>query len=221
MNQHVLDIHTHHKDGKPGEAIICKMPQDFVPTPGYWYSVGIHPWEVLNIHGKELLDLHSLAQHHQVVAIGETGFDRIRPLSQFTQTLLFGNHSTIADEVGKPLIIHMVKAADLLLAEKKKLNPQVPWVIHGFRGKPQEAEQLLNAGLYLSFGEHYNVDTLRATPLDRLFLETDEATCGIDFIYNKVATDLGMAVERLKEVVKKNIDCIFFNGDSRLFGQKQ
>ena len=115
----------------------------------------------------------------------------------------------------------MVKAADLLLAEKKKLHPQVPWVIHGFRGKPQEAEQLLKAGLYLSFGEHYNVETLRSTPLDRLFLETDEAICGIDVIYNKVASDLSIEVEELKEAVKKNIDCIFFDRDSRLFEQKQ
>lgn len=221
MNQQILDIHTHREYGKPGTAIVCKMPRDFLPTPGYWYSVGIHPWEVLNFDNKELLDLHSFAKHPQVVAIGETGFDRIRPLSQFSQTLLFGNHSNIADEVGKPLIIHMVKAADLLLAEKKKLHPQVPWIIHGFRGKPQEAEQLLKAGLYLSFGEHYNVETLRSTPLDRLFLETDEAICGIDVIYNKVASDLGIEVEELKEAVKKNIDCIFFDRDSRLFEQKQ
>ena len=221
MNQQVLDIHTHHENGKARAAIVCKMPRDFAPAPGIWYSVGIHPWEVLNFNNKELLDLHLLAKHPQVVAIGETGFDRIRPLSLFTQTLLFGNHSNIADEVGKPLIIHMVKAADLLLAEKKKLNPQVPWIIHGFRGKPQEAEQLLKAGLYLSFGEHYNVETLRTTPLDHLFLETDEATCGIDYIYNKASADLGIELEELKETVKKNIDRIFFDRDSRLFKQKQ
>jgi len=220
MNQHILDIHTHHEYGKPGETIVCKMPRDFVPTPGCWYSVGIHPWEVLNYNNKELLDLYSLANHHQVLAIGETGFDRNRSLGQFSQALLFANHSNLADEVGKPLIIHMVKAADLVLAEKKKLNPKVPWIIHGFRGKPQEAEQLLKANLYLSYGEHYNVESLRATPLDRIFLETDEATCGIGFIYNKVSADLGIEVERLREVVKNNIECIFFNRDSSLFGQK-
>ena len=66
------------------------------------------------------------------------------------------------------------------------------------------------AGLYLSFGARYNVDALRATPLDRLFLETDEATCGIQAIYNKVAADLKMDVDELKKQVKKNIDRIFF-----------
>ena len=210
MNNQVLDIHTHHMDGKPGEAIICKMPNELTIEPGFWYSVGIHPWEVLNFNNNELLDLHSLAKHQQVVAIGETGFDRVRYFSQFTQSLLFNNHSNIADEVGKPLIIHMVKATDLLLAERKKLNPKVPWIVHGFRGKPQEAIQLLKAGLYLSYGEHYNVEALRVTPLDCLFLETDEATCGIHTIYNKVAVDLEMDVDELKKQVKKNIDRIFF-----------
>ena len=105
----------------------------------------------------------------------------------------------------------MVKSMDWLFDAMKEMKPRVPWIIHGFRGKPESAKQLLNAGLYLSFGEKYNVEALRVTPLDRLFLETDEATCSIHDIYNKVAEDLEMDVEKLEKQVKNNINRIFFN----------
>jgi len=206
----ILDIHTHHTDGAPGEAIISMDVRFFTPQPGYWYSVGIHPWEVLKVQEGDMASLLEHVSHPQVLAIGETGFDRLRVPDMQAQFELMKQHVMQAEVAVKPLIIHMVKAADMVLKARKMLGARGTWIIHGFRGKPQEAEQLLKAGLYLSFGEHYNVDTLRATPLDRLFLETDEATCGIQFIYNKVAADLEMDVETLKEEVKKNIDRIFF-----------
>ena len=210
MNVELLDIHTHHTDGALGEAIINKMPRELVTEPGKWYSVGIHPWFIYKI-GKEDKDLlYELVKHPQVLAIGEAGFDRAKDFSEANQISFFAEQAYLAEEVDKPLIIHLVKAADLLLAEYKKLMPKMPWIIHGFRGKPELAKQLLDAGMYLSFGERYNMEAVRATPLDHLFLETDEAICGIHHIYNKVAEDLGMDVEELKQQVKKNIDRIFF-----------
>ena len=214
MNVELLDIHTHQTDGISGEAIINKMPRELVIEPGKWYSVGIHPWFIYEM-GKEDKDLlYELVRYPQVIAIGEAGFDRAKYISVADQISIFAEQAYIAEETDKPLIIHMVKAADLLLAEKKKLMPKMPWIIHGFRGKPELANQLLDAGMYLSFGERYHVGALRATPLDHMFLETDEATCGIYHIYNKVAEDLGMDVEVLKEQMKKNIDRFFFKKKS-------
>lgn len=214
MSVELLDIHTHQTDGIPGEAIINKMPKELVIEPGKWYSVGIHPWFIYEM-GKEDKDLlYELVKHPQVIAVGEAGFDRAKDYSEADQMSFFAEQAFIAEEVDKPLIIHMVKAADLLLAENKKLMPKMPWIIHGFRGKPELAHQLLDAGMYLSFGERYNVGALRATPLDHMFLETDEAICGIHHIYNKVAEDLGMDVEVLKEQMKKNIGRFFFKKKS-------
>ncbi len=151
------------------------------------------------------------ASHPQVLAIGESGFDRLRGGDIESQFKAFKCHIKKSEEFGKPLIVHMVRSSDLLLKTRKDLTVHEPWIIHGFRGKPQEALQLLRAGMFLSFGEYYNVEALRATPTDRLFLETDESTCGIETIYNKVACDLQLGVEVLREVVKKNVDAVFFN----------
>ena len=209
MSNLLLDIHTHHEDGKPGEAIISKMPRELAIEPGKWYSVGIHPWYLNGLEKEDLDLLCKLAEHPQVLAIGEAGFDNKENYDRDAQLPFFVTQSALSSYVEKPLIIHMVGAADKVLWANK-LRKHEPWIIHGFRGKEKLANQLLDAGLYLSFGARYNVDALRATPLDRLFLETDEATCGIQAIYNKVAADLKMDVDELKKQVKKNIDRIFF-----------
>ena len=205
----LIDIHTHHTDGIPGGAIISVNPRHFVAQPGCWYSVGMHPWYIDKMTEEETTLVEKLASHPQVLAIGEAGFDRNRNFDHDLQMSVFMWQNSLSAFIDKPLIIHMVKSADLLLWANQ-FRKDTSWIIHGFRGKPELAKQLLDAGMYLSYGEHYNVDALRSTPLDRLFLETDEATCGIDHIYNKVATDLEMDCKALKVQVKKNIDCVFF-----------
>ena len=205
-----MDIHTHHKDGRPGEAIICKLPNEFVAMPGCWYSIGIHPW---NLSDSSATDGNSLAQkasHEQVLAIGETGFDRLKDYNLDLQKKSFEFHVDMAECVKKPVIIHSVRTTDLLLSEMKRLKPKTPWIIHGYRGKKEGATQLINAGFYLSYGEKYNVEALLNTPLDRMFLETDESLLDIHHIYNKVAQDLNMAASELEEIVGNNIQCIFF-----------
>ena len=64
------------------------------------------------------------------------------------QETVFIRQAKMADAAGKPLIVHLVKATDALLRLKKELKPRVPWIIHGFRGKAQLAEELLRHGFY-------------------------------------------------------------------------
>ena len=210
MNERLLDIHTHSDKGNPGEAIISRMPGELVIEPGKWYSVGIHPWELSGSFAGDGIDLLQKASHGQVLAIGETGYDRLKDFDHDLQKKSFEFHVDIAEHVKKPVIIHSVRTTDILLSEIKRLKPKTTWIIHGYRGKKEEATQLINAGFYLSFGEKYNVDALRNTPLDRLFLETDESKLDIHHIYNKVAKDLHLDVAELEERVDNNIQRIFF-----------
>ena len=82
-----------------------------------------------------------------------------------------------------PLILHIVRAFPEIIALKKQLSPKQPWIIHGFRGKPQLASELLRHGFYLSIGEKYNPEAVAVIPRDRLLLESDEGT-GIPLIEN-------------------------------------
>ncbi len=77
--------------------------------------------------------------------------------------------------VGKPLIIHCVKAFNELIELKKKYRPQMPWVVHGFRNNLNIARMLLREDIRLSIGEKYQLPVLQEIPLECLLTETDES----------------------------------------------
>ena len=171
-----VDIHTHQLPQVPGEAIVNCYPETFSPQEGGWYSVGIHPWYIAAPDDKKNC-LEALVRHPQVLAVGEAGLDKLADAPMDLQIEVFEFQARLAEEVEKPLVIHLVKATDELLKLRRTLRPAMPWVIHGFRGKAALAEDYLRHGFYLSFGEKYQAEALLTTPADRLFIETDESTC--------------------------------------------
>ena len=78
------------------------------------------------------------------------------------QKEVFLAQANLAEETHKPLIIHCVKAWADLIACKKAVKPEMPWIIHGFRGNGELASQLVRLGFYLSFGDRFNPSALRA-----------------------------------------------------------
>jgi TatD DNase family protein len=88
-----------------------------------------------------------------------------------------------------------------LLEIKKQLKPKQLWIVHGFRGKPELARQLLKSDCAISYGEHFNVESVRNTPLDKLFIETDESLQNIETIYNSVALAKGCDSGKLTAVI--------------------
>ena len=107
----------------------------------------------------------------------------------------------LADRLDLPLIIHLVRAQEDLVRLKKELRPHSPWLIHGFRGKPEQAEQLLRAGFYLSFGRHFHSESLAlAYGQGRAFLETDDiAELSIASVYEEASRSLGISLKELRE----------------------
>jgi len=162
-------------------------------------SAGLHPWYVGSDWEKQLRILGKVAGKKQVILIGEAGLDKLCKIDFALQQMVFLRQIQLAEEVQKPLIIHCVKAWPELIAIRKKVLPSVPWVIHGFRGKPELAGELLDLGFYLSFGEKFNTESVRITPLERLCTETDESKLHIEEIYQKISETRGTAVEVLIE----------------------
>lgn len=175
--------------------------------------MGMHPWHVTVLPDeRQLLRLKELAGHPQVLAVGEAGLDKLAEAPLELQQKVFIRQAQLAEEVGKPLVLHVVKAADELLQAKRSLRPSVPWIIHGFRGKAELAKQYLTHGFYLSFGERYQEEALRAVPADRLFIETDESTVPIEQLYARAAEVRGVPIAELKETVFQNVLRLFFKG---------
>ena len=82
-------------------------------------------------------------------------------------------HVALSERLGKPLLLHVVRAYAEILALHKRVRPSQPWIVHGFRGKPALALQLVKAGFYLSVGPDCPQATVDVIPLERLLHETD------------------------------------------------
>lgn len=166
------DVHTHRLDA--GSSAIINLPLDAgVETiePGCSYSVGVHPWDA--DREVDWARLRRLAVHPQVVAIGEVGFDALRGPSLDAQEPVFVRQARLAEELGKPLIIHCVRAYGRLMELRRELKPHQPWLVHGFRGKPELARQLISLGFEISLGSKFNPAVPSAVPAHLLHRETD------------------------------------------------
>jgi len=214
-----IDMHTHGSKPAPGIFIIeCLMAhEDKYPDDlrGVTYTYGIHPWFLTkDNHNQYITNVEKSTDFPNMIAIGEAGFDKLRGPSAELQSKVFEEQALISEAHEKPLIIHCVKAWDELLAVHKKLRPKMPWMIHGFRGSIEQAEQLLSKGFYLSFWFDFalrkeSTQLFRSLPKDRIFLETDGADVDIRTIYKKVAKDLDMTVDELKANIHMNFNEFF------------
>lgn len=178
------DIHSHDKQ-RVDDAVINISPFEDI-IPGAVHSVGIHPWLAHEATHDTLQRLALMCAHRQIVAIGETGLDALRGGDISKQTEIFIKHIALSEEYRKPLIIHAVKTYSGIITLHRDLHPTQPWIIHGFRGKPQLAIELLRHGLYISLGEKFNPDTAAIIPDDRLFFESDESPLPISQIIYRI-----------------------------------
>ena len=170
------------------------------------YSLGLHPWKLREETWPEAIGfLEQNAAGRNIAAIGECGLDKCCGTPWKLQEKAFIEQILISEKRMKPVIVHCVKAWDEIIALKKMMQPRQAWLIHGFRGNPQQMEQLIKHNLLFSFGEKYNEETLKMTPLNRLFLETDDARCSIQSIYEGVATLLKMDLSGLKPQIEENV----------------
>lgn len=197
----VLDSHTH--KSHPGAVVnidpVSTPPRDLVLQDDRYYSVGIHPWNAGCYTRRDVGTLRRLAASPRVVAIGETGLDSVHVSYEWVQKgktkevvqahpdierqmELLKLHIELSEELGKPLLLHVVKLYPEIIRLRNRLKPSQPWIIHGFRGKPGLAKDLLRYGFYLSYGEKFNEASVRRTPPGRMLAETDESRMPIEEI---------------------------------------
>lgn len=208
----LLDIHTHHLPENPAQAIFSCLPQEFSPVPGGCYSVGLHPWYLSADYMQEWNRLVEIAKHPQVLAIGEAGLDKVVKVEMDLQQEVFIRQMELSEQTGKPLVIHSVRTANELIRLKKKYLPEMPWIIHGFRGNKNIASELVQHGFYLSFGANYREEALLAVPVERIFIETDESNADVHTLYEKAAQTLSLPYNQLLTSVQQNMKEVFFKG---------
>lgn len=173
------------------------------------FSCGIHPWFTDNADGQFSRLKELVNEQDNIVAIGEIGLDKLKGADMNTQTKIFRRQAEFAEEMSKPLIIHCVKAWAELIAVKQELKPRQRWIIHGFRGGKDLAQQLLCHGFQFSFGQNINSEAIKSIPQSSIFLETDDSPSSIYTIYSQAAKVLGLNIGELVNVVKNNVSSTF------------
>ena len=169
----IKDIHTHVLPQEPGTALVCIGCGPMSKAQGHLFSAGLHPWDVTG-HDQEAYDnLEKLLSLPNVLAVGECGFDTLRGPSHELQEQAFVRQYELSEHYRKPMILHVVRDFDTVIRLRKKLKPTQAWLIHGFRGGPEQMNQLYANGILVSFGLKHNLEALRQIPSTRLFLETD------------------------------------------------
>ncbi len=196
----MFDVHTHKRNAEwRGSAIVNLKVDDNVDMYPY-FSLGIHPWDVDELWTDKLQRLKCTVDklvsmnNSSFCAIGEIGLDHLKGGSMDLQIRCFEEQLGMAEYYAKPVIVHCVKAFDETLQVIKSLKFSMPVVFHGFRGKPEQARQLLDKGFYISFGPKFNPSSMKLAYAEgRMFLETDDSGTDIASVYESAGRVLNIS----------------------------
>lgn len=213
----LYDVHTHQilledTDDPYHSCILDVYPLEFEVAKDSYdrhaFSCGIHPW-YSEESDTQMAYLTEIASNPRIVAIGETGLDKLKGPSYDIQIPVFKKHIALSEKLRKPVIIHCVKAWEELIKVRRETNPTQPWIIHGYRGKPELTERLIKEGFMFSVGDDINVDSMPLIPIERLFCETDEDEMDIREVYQQAAQAINMDLETFVNQIAQNVYRVF------------
>jgi TatD DNase family protein len=173
----VINIGDDASDNRRGVELTERLP-------GLRTTIGRHPHSAGEpITTRERHELRDLASHPSVVAVGEIGLDYhftdYHKVAKREQQAVFRQMLGLAQEVGKPVVLHTRDAFPDLLAILDEF-PGTSGVFHCFSGNSAFAAEALARGFYISFAAtvtyptaHGVVGAASIIPLDHMLVETD------------------------------------------------
>lgn len=224
---------------------------------GVYAAVGLHPGHVYRkttaevgwkrgAEEKEFEELDEekyrrLIKNEKVVAVGEIGLDYYDGMAEEEKTVqkdVFVRQLELAQQAGKPVMIHCRRAYDDLIEILKMFNfvcshcphacaPGLRGVIHSFMGRQSQAEKLVEMGFYLSFNGiiTYARDydkVINALSLENILLETDcpwltpvphrserNEPAYVKYVAEKIAEVKGMSLEQVAKQTTQNARQLF------------
>ncbi len=220
MSSLFIDIHSHHFSNRTDVISLRSVDvNEYLKQSNpinLSFTIGLHPWYITKESCSDNLSiLEKIIIEKSIYAIGECGLDKLIDVDYNLQIELFKSQILLSEKYKLPIIIHQVKSHEEILKIKREMNPAQPWIIHGTRMKWSITNELLNAGMYLSFGHHliksepHLFETLLQTPKDKIFLETDNCSIAIDDIFAAAAEIKSIELATFKEIVYQNFKTVF------------
>ncbi|MEJ5361908.1 MAG: TatD family hydrolase [Spirochaetota bacterium] len=145
-----------------------------------YFALGVHPWYIEENFQNQFNKL-TLIKDDKYCAIGEIGLDAKTNIDMQLQKRFFEDQLSIANDLGKPVIVHCRGAFNELVASVKRIGTlKAGGVIHSYSGNVEITKQLIPFGFYFSFGgaitfrnSRKKVEVLKYIYPDYVLLETD------------------------------------------------
>ncbi|WP_066630357.1 TatD family hydrolase [Labilibacter marinus] len=208
----LIDAHTHSASKGVDLSIINCYPSEVQLNDSYVYSCGIHPWYIKPEKTEEWISgIDSLCKNNNIVAIGECGLDKNIDDLEY-QKEVFKTQIRLSEQYKLPCIIHSVKTHHLILEIKKETRAQMPWLVHGFSGSIETAQQFASQNIFISFGENLikHPDKfkklLNQVDMDFVLFETDDSDVTIQEVYREAAKLLNKDLAWLENKIEMNFN---------------
>lgn len=148
--------------------------------PDAYYALGLHPVFISEHQYDDINALKDILETSRPIAIGEIGLDFYdKSLDIEKQLTLFEQQLQLACDIDLPVILHVRKAHEEVLACLKKY-PVKGGVVHAFNASLQQAERYMVYNFKFGFGGMLTYERssklrklARELPIDSMVLETD------------------------------------------------
>ncbi|MGQ3096110.1 MAG: TatD family hydrolase [Roseateles sp.] len=121
------------------------------------YALGIHPLCVMGAKPGDLRCVAEALEQHggdgRLVAVGEIGLDHfVAGIDADTQQHFYVEQLKLAKRAGLPVLLHVRRSADQLLAGLRRVGFPHGGIAHAFNGSEQQAQAFIALGFKLGFG---------------------------------------------------------------------
>lgn len=221
---------------------------------GVYAAVGLHPSHThidnlnqdkdIEVEEVEVFDAEKykkLLENPKTVAIGEIGLeygDNISQKAKDKQKEVLIEQIELAQQLGKPIVFHCLKAYDDLIELLEMFNfgcahcahscsPNLRGVMHCFVGRLSQAEKFVEIGFHIglngiiTYARDYD-KIIKKIPLEKILLETDcpylspvphrgerNEPLYVKYVAEKIAEIRGVSFEKVAEQTTKNARELF------------
>lgn len=199
---------------------------------GVFGALGVHPHDASKITEEDFEYIQNNCQTPKISAIGEIGLDYFYEYSpREIQKEVFIRFLKMATDFKRPVVIHTRDAEVDTMEILSHFGSSLKGVVHCFTGSLELAKFILEKCPHLSLGFTGVItfknaekirDVVRATPLERIFIETDSPFMApepfrgkinqpsyIPIILKKVAEIKGISEEKALQVTSENSSYLF------------
>mgnify|MGYP002868556230 CR=1 FL=1 len=163
-------------------------------------AYGVHPWHIAKAPNDWFEILQNILQENPQAWVGECGVDCVRNSDVKQQLEFFKKQVKLADLYNRPLIIHAVKALNVL----NKMLTILPRksIFHSFTGPAEWGKQIQNCGFFVGL----NFSILRKKDIEQILhnlnitqilLETDGPYQNISVGMETMPYNLPILAEKL------------------------